>query len=257
MNQERKLSVITITYNDFEGLKKTLDSLAHQDAIESIVINGGACEKTKHYLDQHFGKVVNERDEGIADAFNKGLKHATGGAISFLNSGDALLDRSYYSKAMAILLNNQEVGLVHSDLLFQDIIAGPILLRHQDISLGRGQPFLHPTMVVRSSIFRIVGTFNTKYKIAMDYDHIVRMTKGGVKAWHLPGPVVAMDGTGTSSNKEWAGIMECLRSLKEHDMLGPQNIWGAVCRVLYYLGRKSLQKVGATTILRLLRRQVP
>lgn len=249
MDKGCKLSVVTITYNDYEGLYRTLESLSHQTEIESIVINGGDCERTRNFLSQHFGKVVNEKDEGIADAFNKGIRWATGEAISFLNSGDVLLDREFYTKAMTILLKNPDVGIVHSDLLFQDAVAGSLLLRYQNIKLGRGQPFLHPTMVVRSSLFKSIGGFNTKYKIAMDFDHIVRMFKAGIKHRHLPGPVVIMDGTGTSTRKEWASIMECIKSLKENGLLGPGNILGIIERIFYYLGRRLLQIFGATVLL--------
>jgi len=82
------ISIITITYNNYEGLKRTLSSIPSYNFIESVVVNGGTDKSTLEYLSSYRGKVINEKDEGIADAFNKGITKSSGDAIMFLNSGD-------------------------------------------------------------------------------------------------------------------------------------------------------------------------
>ena len=89
------ISVITVTYNNFDDLHRTLHSLEQVDGIESIVVNGGDCEKTKEYLSNFNGIEISEPDKGISDAFNKGVTLATGDNIMFLNSGDVLLSPEY------------------------------------------------------------------------------------------------------------------------------------------------------------------
>ncbi|MDO9183788.1 MAG: glycosyltransferase, partial [Bacteriovorax sp.] len=77
-----KLSIVTITYNNFLELKTTLDTISGILNTESVIINGGKCQDTLAFLKEHDELVSrSEPDEGISDAFNKGLKLATGDFI--------------------------------------------------------------------------------------------------------------------------------------------------------------------------------
>ena len=64
------ISIITVTYNNFYDLHRTLDSLEKIDGIEKVVVNGGECAITKEYLSDFDGIVITEPDKGISDAFN-------------------------------------------------------------------------------------------------------------------------------------------------------------------------------------------
>ncbi len=77
------ISIVTITFNDYEGLIKTVESLRGVEDIEHIVVNGGPCEKTRKFLENYPGKSVSEKDRGISDAFNKGIRLSTGDSILF------------------------------------------------------------------------------------------------------------------------------------------------------------------------------
>ena len=85
------ISIITVTYNNFDDLYRTLNSLEKIDGIEKVVVNGGDCAKTKEYLSDFDGISISEPDKGISDAFNKGVSRANGDNLMFLNSGDCLL----------------------------------------------------------------------------------------------------------------------------------------------------------------------
>ncbi|MBT3716507.1 MAG: glycosyltransferase, partial [Deltaproteobacteria bacterium] len=89
------ISVITVTYNNYYDLHRTLASLENVEGIENVVINGGDCEKTKKLLYDFKGVVISEPDRGISDAFNKGVIAANGENMMFLNSGDVLLSPEY------------------------------------------------------------------------------------------------------------------------------------------------------------------
>ena len=128
------ISIITVTYNNFNDLHRTLDSLEEINGIEKVVVNGGRCAKTKEYLSDFDGIAISEPDKGISDAFNKGVSRASGDNVMFLNSGDVLLSHDYLQEAEKIIKFNPEISFVHSDLVFEDRISG-------DIRLTALQPF--------------------------------------------------------------------------------------------------------------------
>ncbi len=250
------VSIITITFNNFQDLKSTLESIPKRENIESVVVNGGEDIETLNYLKNYNGKVINEKDFGIADAFNKGLKISSGEHIMFLNSGDVLLEAEYPSNAEKLLNEKNDISFVHSNILFHDMIAEEIFMRPQMKSVGRGQPYFHPTMIVRKSCFDQIGNFNTSFDIAMDFDFLVRVEKNSLKGKYIDSKaVVKMAGFGTSSQNEKKAIEECYRSLKENDYLTRHNRFGYFVRKAFFSGRKLLEFIGAKDSLSKLKRK--
>ncbi|MGR3179731.1 MAG: glycosyltransferase [Candidatus Anammoxibacter sp.] len=244
------ISVVTITYNDYEGLRKTLDSVKGVRNIESIVINGGDCTKTRSYLSQIETRSVSEPDKGISDAFNKGLKISKGNAVMFLNSGDVLKEKSYFEKAEAILDRKPDVGFVHGSIIFRDLNCGDILMKPRLCALGRGMPYYHQSMIVRKSVFDETGNFSLDYKLGMDFDIVCRMHKLGFKGYYWSdSPVVVMDGTGITSTNEVKGIIESFHILKNNDLLNCKNSVELVIRYSFYLIRMVLIKLGLSKYL--------
>lgn len=244
------ISIITITYNNYEELIKTLDSIPIIPLIESIVINGGQCEKTKQFLGNYTGKSISEKDNGIADAFNKGVKLSSGKYIMFLNSGDLLIDKSYPEKALKIFEENINISFVHSNLLLVDSLNPELFMRSTFSNLGRGMPFLHPTMIVRKDIFKKIGMFNPQLKIAMDFDWIVRLVKNNYKGFYLNNdPVVKMDASGKSIKEENEAIKECFWILKSNSFLTPTNLLGFAQRYILYILRMVIIKIGLIKLL--------
>lgn len=114
-----KLSVVTINYNNKEGLQKTISSVIGQTwrDYEWIIIDGGSTDGSKELIEQyqqHFSYWCSEPDKGIYNAMNKGIEHACGEYLLFLNSGDALFDKKTL----------QKVHDKHSDA---DIITGQVV----------------------------------------------------------------------------------------------------------------------------------
>lgn len=245
------ISVVTITYNNYEELIDTLNSIQGITNIESVVINGGSCEKTKNFLMSYSGKVISEKDNGIADAFNKGIKYSSGDFIVFLNSGDILSDKNYYTKCSKLFKNDSTIDFIYSDIIFKDSLIGDTIFRKNFSNLGKGIPFYHQTLVMKKEIFLKIGNFNELYKIAMDYDLMVRMIKHKYRGHYLQEPSIEMDGTGISSNIEDRSIAECFHSLKSHKMLNLQNFYGIAHRYCKYLLRKIILKIFGTKFLTL------
>ena len=211
------LSIVTITYNNFEELKRTISSLPTDGNFESLIINGGNDKEEIESLQTLRTKIVNEKDSGIADAFNKGIKHATGNAILFLNSGDVLLKKEYLLNAEK-LLGDANIDFIHSNLLFKDRLGIYLVMKPRMKNPGRGMPFLHPTMIIKRKIFDEIGGFNKDYKIAMDFEFILRMLKKGYTGMYIDSdPVVEMDGKGKSSFNEFEAIVECRKALKQNN----------------------------------------
>ena len=250
------LTIITITYNNFGDLKETLASLPEDDLIEAIVVNGGNNKDTYEFLKTFKGKVINEKDEGIADAFNKGIRISTGDAIMFLNSGDVLIEPAYPVEAYEILLKNRNIHFVHSNILFLDSLGVELLVKPSFCNPGRGMPYLHPTMIVRKSVFDKTGIFNANYKIAMDFDFVVRLTKKGYKGFYKEGnAVIKMEGSGISAKEELAAIKECYASLKQNQVVTLRNFIGLSERVTLYFLRRLLINIGAGSFLKSLKKR--
>ncbi len=250
-----KLSIVTLTYNNPKELKKTLSSIPKKEYVESIIINGGDSQETIDYLKNYDGKVINEKDKGIADAFNKGIKFASGDAVMFINSGDILIDSKYIEKAFKILNDSPEIGFIHSNIIFDDKVGGEIFMRPRMKNLGRGMPYLHPTMIMRKNLLENLNGFNIHYKISMDFDLVVRMSKQNIKGFYInEKAAVKMEGKGKSSAEEFKAIKECFRSLKENNLLTIKNLIGLKIRILLYFGRQFMVILGGKKILRSLKR---
>ena len=256
------ISVITVTYNNYDDLHRTLHSLKNADGIENVVVNGGDCDKTKKLLKNFDGISISEPDNGISDAFNKGVTHSTGENVMFLNSGDVLLSPDYLKEAEKTLSFNPEISFVHSDSLFEDRISGIIYMEplksafFSKAPLGRGMPYNHLTMVIRKSVFDKIGLFKLHYKITMDFEWVCRLQNNKFNGHYIGGdPVVKMDGGGVSSTAEQLVMWESLKALIENRLLNSKNLAGILERSILYLGRILLETLGMTDTLGWLKRK--
>ena len=259
MKDSELLSIISITFNNFEELLNTVESVRGLDNCEHIIINGGSCPQTSEFLQGYSGKTVSEPDLGISDAFNKGIRYSQGEAVIMLNSADILIDPTYPKKAMKILHEHPEIDFVHADLIFEDSLIGPYImqpLRTQNNfhpNIGRGMPYRHQSMVVRKSIYNKVGLFNLNY-ICSDYDWVSRWEliskKSNGIAYYLQGdPVIKMDGAGISSVQEGKIISEAIQiiGIRSKECSFIQNIvsyYALLIRVVLFYGRTFLKRYG-------------
>ncbi|HQF41476.1 MAG TPA: glycosyltransferase [Ignavibacteriaceae bacterium] len=248
------ISIVTVTYNNFNELIETLNSIPESDIVESVVINGGDCKKTKDFLENYPGKSISEKDDGIADAFNKSIKLSSGDYIMFLNSGDILLSADYLQKAKSILDNNQDISFVHSNIVFSDQLGVDLYMKPQMKNVGFGMPYHHQTMIVRKKIFDEIGMFKTELKYAMDFDLVVRMEKKGYKGFYIDeGATVKMDGKGISVSEESNSIRECFKILRSENYFNISNTIGYIIRISLFSARKLLELTGSKILLKKLK----
>ena len=263
------LSIITITFNNFEELLQTVESVRDLNGCEHIIINGGECPQTLEFLQGYNGKSVSEPDQGISDAFNKGIRLSSGDAIIMLNSGDILLDRTYPARASQILDQDPQIDFVHADLIFEDTLIGSYImrpLRTKNVlspNIGRGMPYRHQSMVVRKEVYGRVGFFNLNY-ICSDFDWVCRwelgLKKSHGKAYYSQGdPVIIMDGGGISSTQERKIILEAIKIIRQRNkhisFLEKTRSYSALFRRLVLFSvRVFLKKLGFVNILVIIKR---
>ena len=263
------LSIITITLNNFEELLRTVESVRDLNGCEHIIINGGECPQTLDFLQGYYGKSVSEPDQGISDAFNKGIRLSSGDAIIMLNSGDILLDRTYPARASQILDQDPQIDFVHADLIFEDTLIGSYImrpLRTKNVlspNIGRGMPYRHQSMVVRKEVYDRVGFFNLDY-ICSDFDWVCRwelgLNKSHGQAYYSQGdPVIIMDGGGISSTQERKIILEAIKIIRQRNkhisFLEKTKSYLALFRRLFLFSvRVFLKRSGFVNILVIIKR---
>lgn len=158
------LTIVTIVLNDREGFIKTFESLRAQKfrSFEYVVVDGGSTDGTKKFIEdnqRYIDQYVSERDGGIYDAYNKGIRLASGKFIWFLNAGDYLV----------------------GNVLNEELLKEPCRIRVKFINqFGylqnyklRNFKFSHPYNTQGIIYFNKGIYFNTEYKIAADYQFYI------------------------------------------------------------------------------------
>ena len=204
-----KISIITATYNSAATIRDTLESVKNQTYtdIEHIIIDGASKDNTLAIVAEypHIAKVISEKDKGIYDAMNKGIILATGEIIGILNSDDFYSNNGIIEKVTRLLVSSN-VDTVYSDLDFvneKDIQKierkwKSVEFRKQHFLFGFMPP--HPTFFVRKEIYQTFGLFNISFRIAADYEIMLRfLFKNNVSSCYIPETTILMRNGGEST----------------------------------------------------------
>ena len=209
-----RLSIITINYNNAEGLKKTLQSVINQSCndFEYIVIDGNSNDGSKEIISQYSKNIthfVSEKDSGIYNAMNKGIKIATGEYFLFLNSGDELENEKVVEKSL-------------SSLAFFDLISGNMIYSTDGIPKTLFTPpnevnlayFLHsflphPSTFIKKELFQNIGLYNENLKVISDWEFFLKaVVIHQAKYNHLDEVISNFDNSGISSNPESENLIK-------------------------------------------------
>ena len=206
---EVKISIITATLNALAGLKNTVGSVASQTYrnVEHVVIDGGSEDGTTQWLTKQAGvRWISEPDSGIADALNKALDLATGEWILVLHAEDTLIDKFALSKA-APRLHQTASDVVCFGIVFASD-SGDRVLKPSGMSRRANfkTPILHQGAFCRRSLFVRLGQFDTRFKIALDYEFFLRAYRARVSADVVDDVVARMPDTGVSSRSDWKSL---------------------------------------------------
>lgn len=243
------ISVITICYNNREELINTCRSVDEQTRLpgEHLIIDGSTDKEIIQWLENNpqppFRKWIHEEDKGIADAFNKGIKNATGQLIHLLNSGD----RYYSAGAIQSVINCFEKDLalmwLHSKYVQHrggiDVISG---LPFDKNNLWKGmRQVAHPSMFIKKELYDRHGLFNTELKIAMDFDLLLRIRNE--RFIFLETPLVCFAPGGVSDKQFSLGLQEVKKIYRKY--MGSdirQTLWQLRQKSLYYFMKTGIGK---------------
>jgi glycosyltransferase involved in cell wall biosynthesis len=206
-----KISLITVSYNSAATIKDTIESVLSQDHpdIEYIIVDGKSKDGTIDIIQSYGGKIakwISEPDKGIYDAMNKGLKLATGDVVGMLNSDDFYFDSTIISM-VAKAFSDESVDAVFGNLIVVDPKNLQKTVRTYSSKNWRPEKFArgfmpaHPTFFVRRKYYEQHGLFKTDYKIASDYEMLIRLLHvHRLRYRYLPVTMVIMRKGGVSSN---------------------------------------------------------
>ncbi len=229
-----KITVVTATYNCASTIGACLRSVAgqtHPDT-EHIVVDGASRDGTVDVLHRHSGqlsRIISEPDKGIYDALNKGVANASGDIVGFLHADDLYADNKVLED-VAVAFQNPEVDAVYGDLTYVQKADTDKVVRYwrsspfMRSSLARGWMPPHPTLYLRRGVYERFGGFDLSYRIAADYDFMLRVL-GAIngKIIYLPRVLVKMR-LGGESNRSIRNVIrksaEDLRALRSNGVGG-------------------------------------
>lgn len=228
------LSVITVVYNNVADIERTMLSVMNQTyaAIEYIIIDGKSTDGTLQVIERYKGKLaklISEKDNGIYDAMNKGVKAATGDYIIFMNSGDQFYSNDTVARVFAsddnadIYYGETEMIDEKGNNLGRRRHAAPENFTWKDFKYGMS--ISHQAIYIRRSL---VEAYDPKYQLSADIDWILRAAKKAKKIVNVHAYVARYKVGGMSKHKHKQSLLERFDIMKKHYGLLPTVLNHAV-----------------------------
>lgn len=193
------LSVITVVLNNCSTLQRTIDSVKNQNftKMEHIIIDGGSTDGTKGIIEKnnkYLNYWVSEKDKGIYDAMNKGIKKSAGEWLLFLNSDDFLIEGVI--NEIFTYNNLDEYDVFYGSMIYLGTGYRIKVKKRNLNNLERPLSYSHPTTFYKKSFIEKFDGYNKKYKICGDYDLFLRMAKAKYKVMFIDKLVSVMTAGG-------------------------------------------------------------
>lgn len=246
-----RISIITVCYNSVKTIESSIQSVllqSHPD-IEHIVLDGGSTDGTLNVIEKYrskIAKIISEKDDGMYCAINRGVYLATGDIIGNLNSDDFYANRDVIKK-IAERMGETGADVCWGDLVYVDRNNPNKIVRcwkssdYDERKFRRGWMPPHPTFFVRRQIYEKYGLFNTDFKIAADYELMLRLLeKYKARSCYIPEVLVKMR-TGGKTSKNLLNIVNILKYKAEDCRAWKIN--GLKVNPIAVIFLKSLSKV--------------
>ena len=208
LSKKNSISVITVVFNDVKHIRETMESFFSQswEDKEYIVIDGGSTDGTVDIIQEYSDRVAfwcSEKDDGIYDAMNKGIDHATGDWINFLNSGDLFVDK-YVLQHCIELSHNTEADVLYGNS--QERFKGKArhIEAYKDPRIMDLVPaYRHGSSFVRAKVHKVYKFDLSKcaeLDYALDWELIHRLYKQGFMFYKLDMEIQSFQKEGISNN---------------------------------------------------------
>ena len=237
MNQNNniKISIITAVYNRKDTIEQCILSILNQDCVDLECIlqdgssNDGTIEKIESLKDE---RIILEScaDNGIYDAINKGILRSSGEVIGLMHSDDYFPNKGILEEVCKAF-EDPNIDGVYGDLDYVSANNVEQIVRkwksgeYFKENLKNGWMPPHPTLYLRRHVYENFGLYNTKFKIAADYDAILRyLVKGNIKLKYIPETFVKMR-TGGISNKNFKNLL--IKSIEDYKIVKSYGVGGA------------------------------
>ena len=229
-----KVSIITAVYNNKTNLQDAIDSVYNQTYknIEHIIIDGNSNDGTIELIKKNEDKIsywISGNDNGIYDALNKGLELATGDIIGFLHSDDIYASNEII-QTLIHAFKKTNCDSIYGDLQYVSKNNTNTIIRFWKSKtfhfklLKKGWMPPHPTIFVKQQIYSLYGGFDTNFKIAADYDLMLRLLgQKKISTHYLPQIIIKMR-VGGLSNKSIPNIIQ--KSYEDYVALKKNSIGG-------------------------------
>jgi glycosyltransferase len=205
-----KISIITVCFNSVETIEDTIKSVLSQqhDSLEYIIVDGGSIDGTLDIINKYkdkIYKIVSEPDKGIYDAMNKGIKLSTGEVVGILNSDDFYCDNNVLKNISEVFSDNC-VDATYGNIEYVERADIKKCIRfwragdYRKEKLSSGWIMPHPAFFVRKELYERYGLFNINFRIAADYELMLRFLKKDIKVKYLDQTLVCMREGGFSGN---------------------------------------------------------
>ena len=246
MNSSPKISIITVSFNSAKTIKETIESILIQDYnnIEYIIIDGGSSDETMDIVKSYSEKIsyfISEKDNGIYDAMNKGIKAATGDIVGILNSDD-FYPNSFVLSNVAKSFKKYNCDAVYGDLVYVNKKDATQIKRYWQAGnyntskIKNGWMLPHPTFFVKKVMYDRHGLYNSALKRAADYEMILKLLyKENILVHYIPMILVKMRMGGASNST----FLNRIRANKEDGMAWTKN---QLNKPMFVRIKKPLQK---------------
>ncbi len=248
------VTVITIALNRANQIEETIKSVINQtyDNVEYLVIDGGSTDGTIDIIKKYKDAVdywVSEPDEGISDAFNKGIGLATGEVIGIIHAGDRY---EIETIAQVVLhFSTGQVDIVHGMGQFWDATAKKtnLVFANHDL-LYREMTICHLTVFALRKCYTSIGTFRKDFRYAMDYEWLLRAKLSGMTFLYL-NQCLAHIREGGVSERRWIGALwEVAKAKTLYFQCRPKHLLYFVYQVIKGSTRIYIDRIGLQFITR-------